>query len=158
MGIFFSQKHTNTVDETLTNLHAKLKAITDRRWHDFSEKITGKIKDDNSFEVTQKWSFTHIRWIENSPAYLFGALSSDSDRTIVKLTVRPNSGFVIFFYLLLVLFFCEIFGISTFIDGPRSFKLVFFPFFNLILFGLMKYFTTELRKRFERMLNLRRHE
>jgi hypothetical protein len=85
---------------------------------------------------------------------LSGTIAADGNKAIIDTTLRPNSGFVIFFYLLTILFVCEVVGINTFIQGPKTYKLLFFPFFNLILFVLMKMFTTGLRKRFERPLQL----
>ncbi len=131
-------------------------ACTGRRWHDFSINISGRFNNINSFKLTHKWSLIFIRWIETSPAYLSGTLSAVGNMTTINITVRPNSGIVMFFYLLTILFLCELFGIDTFIQGPKTFKLLFFPFFNLMLFGLMQMFTTGLRNRFERLLHLRR--
>jgi hypothetical protein len=158
MNILFTRRHKYTVNDSIDNVRADIESITNRRWHDFSSNITGRFKDNGSFKLTHKWSFAIIRWIENSPAYLSGTLLADGSKTIIDTTLRPNSGLVMFFYLLTILFLCELLGIGTFIKGPKTFKLLFFPFFNLILFGLMQMFTTRLRNRFEKLLHLRRHE
>ena len=158
MDIFFTRKYKYTVNDSIDNVRADIESITGRRWYDFSVNITGRFNDINSFKLTHKWSFAVIRWIENSPAYLSGTLSVDHNKTVIDTTLRPNSGFVMFFYILTILFLCELFGIDTFIQGPKTFKLLFFPFFNLILFGLMQMFTTGLKNRFERILHLRREE
>ena len=155
MDIFFTKKHTYVVNDTLFNVREKFELITNKRWYDFSENITGNISDDHSFRLTHKWSFTYIKWLEKSPAYLSGTLSSDQNKTIIQSTVRPNSAFIIAFYLFTILFLCELFGLNTFLEGPKLFRLLFIPFFNLILFGLMTMFTTGLRNRFERIFNLR---
>lgn len=154
MNLFFSQKHIYTVNDTLNNVQADIKSLINRKWHDFSENIAGTITDDGSFKLTHKWSFAVIKWIENSPAYLKGTLSTEKNKTIINTTVRPNSAFVLSFYFFTILFLCELFGVNTFIQGSKTFKLLFFPFFNLILFGVMKVFTNGLRKRFERLLQL----
>ena len=158
MDIFFTHKHKYTVNDTVDNVQANIESITDRRWYDFSNNITGRLNKDGSFKLTHKWSFAVMGWIENSPAYLSGTLTVDNNKTIIDTTLRPNSAFVMFFYILTVLFVCELLEIDTFIQGPKTFKLLFFPFFNLILFGLMKMFTTGLRNRFERLLQLQRDE
>jgi CBS domain containing-hemolysin-like protein len=156
MDIFFTHRYKYTVNDTIDSVRANLESITDRRWYDFPDNITGRLNSDGSFKLTHKWSFAVIRWIENSPAYLSGTLTAEGNTTIIETTLRPNSGLVMFFYLLTILFVCELFGINTFIQGSKTFKLLFFPFFNLILFGLMKMFTTGLRNRFERLLRLQR--
>ena len=158
MDIFFTHRHKYTVNDTIDSVRANIETITDRRWYDFSDNITGRLNADGSFKLTHKWSFAVIRWLENSPAYLSGTLTGDGNKTVINTTLRPNSGLVFFFYLLAILFLCEVIGINTLIQGPKSFKLLFLPFFNLILFGLMKMFTTGLRNRFERLLQLQRDE
>jgi hypothetical protein len=158
MDIFFTITHRYLVNDTVDNVRANIESIIGRRWYDFSENITGRLNSDGSFKLTHKWSFAVIRWIENSPAYLSGTITADGNKAIIDTTLRPNSGFVIFFYLLTILFVCEVVGINTFIQGPKTYKLLFFPFFNLILFVLMKMFTTGLRKRFERPLQLQHDE
>jgi len=158
MDIFFTHRYKYIVNDTVDNVRANIESITDRRWYDFSDNITGRLNADGSFKLTHKWSFAVIRWLENSPAYLSGTLTGDGNKTVINTTLRPNSGLVFFFYLLAILFLCEVIGINTLIQGPKSFKLLFLPFFNLILFGLMKMFTTGLRNRFERLLQLQRDE
>jgi len=158
MDIFFTHRYKYIVNDTVDNVRANIESITDRRWYDFSDNITGRLNADGSFKLTHKWSFAVIRWLENSPAYLSGTLTGDGNKTVINTTLRPNSGLVFFFYLLVILFLCEVIGINTLIQGPKSFKLLFLPFFNLILFGLMKMFTTGLRNRFERLLQLQRDE
>ena len=158
MDILFTHRHQYVVNDTVDNVRANIESITDRRWYDFSHNITGRLNADGSFKLTHKWSFAVISWLENSPAYLSGTLAGDGNKTVITTTLRPNSGLVFFFYLLTILFLCEVVSIDTFIQGPKTFKLLFFPFFNLILFGLMKMFTTGLRNRFERLLQLQRDE
>ncbi|HEX7902345.1 MAG TPA: hypothetical protein VF487_00600 [Chitinophagaceae bacterium] len=158
MNIFFTQKNKYKVNDSIENVRSEIKLIVNRRWYDSSKNITGKIYDDNSFRLTHKWSFVIIDWIERSPAYLNGTLSADNNKTIINTTLRPNSGFVLFFYLLTILFLCELFGVDTFSEGDKIFKLLFFPFFNLILFGLIRMYTTRLRNRFEKMLHVSREQ
>jgi hypothetical protein len=156
MDIFFTRKYKYTAPDTIENVRAYIKSFTGIRSYDLIENITGRFQDGNKFQLWPKWSFGVIRWIETRPAYLNGKLSTDGDKTSIDITLRPNSGFVFFFYLSSILFLCEVFGISTFIQGDRIFKILFFPFFNLILFGLMQMFTIGLRRRFENRLHLQR--
>lgn len=155
MDIFFTSKHKYIITDSIDNVREEIKSIADSKWYKASDNITGSIKDNNSFRLTQKWSFAAIQWIERSPAYLNGTLLAEDNRTIINTTLRPNSALIIFFYLLAILFICELFGVDTFVGGSKIFKLLFFPFFNLILLGLMQLYTTGLRKRFERLLHIR---
>ena len=154
MNIFFTHRQKYTVNDSIENVQANIENITNRQWYDFSNNITGRLNGDGSFKLKHKWSFAVIGWMENSPAYLSGTLTVDNNNTIIDTTLRPNSAFVMFFYLLTILFVCDLLEIDTFIQGPKTFKLIFYPFFNLILFGVMKMFTTGLRNRFEKLLQL----
>ena len=158
MDLFFTRRYKYIVNDTTDNVRRDFESITTRRWHDFSENITGRLKNDGSFTLTHKWSFAVIKWIENSPAYLSGTLEAEGDKTKINVVLRPNSAFVLFFYLLAFLFIIELIGFNTFIEGPKLFKLLFFPFFNLILYGLMQMFATGLKNRFERMMKVDPHD
>jgi hypothetical protein len=154
MDIFFTHRRKYKVNDNVDNVRANLQGIADRKWNDFSNNITGRLNADDSFKLTHKWSFAVFRWIENSPAYLSGTLTTEGNKTIIQTSLRPNSIFVMFFYLFTVLFLCEAVGIDTFFQGPKSLNLLFFAFFNLVLFGLIKMYTSRLRNRFERLLQL----
>lgn len=158
MDILFNRNYKYVVNGSVDNIRSDMTRITDKRWYDFSENITGNLNDDNSFKFTHKWTFGYIRWIENSFAYLTGTIRQEGDKTIIDTTLRPNSGIVLFFYILLVLFLCELFGIQTMLKGPKIYLLLFLPFFDLILVGLMLYMTNGLRNRFERIMQLKRDE
>ena len=154
MDIFFTNRHTYTVDNSIEHVRADIQSITESRWSDFSNNITGRFNDDGSFTLTNKWSLANFKWIERSPAYLSGTLTTSGNQTTINTTLRPNSLIVFFFYLLAILFLCELFGINTFLEGPKILKLLLFPVFNLLLYNLMQMFTSGLRIRFERHLNL----
>lgn len=156
MDILFTRRNKYTINESPENIRTEIQSITKRRWYDFSDNIHGTIKNENEFTFTSKWSFTFINWIERSPAYLTGTLISEGNKTIIKTTLRPNSGFVLIFYFVAVLFFYELLIGETFINGPKEIKLLIFSFLNLILFGLIQMYTLSLRYRFERLLHLRR--
>lgn len=155
MDIFFTQRRKYTVFNSIESVRADFESITSRHWYDFSENITGRLNVDNSFRLTHKWSFAVIRWVESSPAYLTGTFMADGDKTVVDTTLRPNSVLLIFFYLFSILSICAFLGIQTFIHGTMEYELLFFPSFSLILFGLMRIFTTGLRNRFERLMQLK---
>lgn len=155
MDIFFNHEHRYVVEEKLDSVRANIKSITSRSWHDFSTNITGQLHADDSFKLTHKWSFAVIKWIEDSPAYLNGTITVEGDCTIIATTLRPNSIFVIAFYLLTIPFLWELTLIVKFNKQPDTFNLLFYPLFNLILFMLMKMYTTGLKNRFERLLQLR---
>ncbi|MEP7232983.1 MAG: hypothetical protein ABI691_22175 [Ginsengibacter sp.] len=158
MDIFFNRHYKYHINGTVNDVRNKLAKITENPWSDFSENITGKLNDDNSFKLTHKWSLGYIRWIENSFAYITGTIKQDGDITVIYTTLRPNSGIVLFFYIFVVLFLCELVGIHTMLEAPKIFILFFIPFFDLILFGLMFMMTNGLINRFEKILQLQKKE
>ena len=158
MDILFARRYKYTTHNSVDDVHADIESILNRRWYDFSVNMTGRFKSDRSFTLTHKWSFAIIRWIETSPAYINGTLTSKENKTIIETSVRPNSALVVIFYLMIVLFLIELFGRSMFAGGSKTFTLIFFPAFDLILFGLMHLFTTGLRNRFERLLRIKSDE
>ena len=155
MSIFFAQNRTYIVHDSLVNFRLKVESIANRTWHDFSDNIVGKIEEDNKFSFTHKWCLAYIEWIERSPAYLTGTLASEGNKTIVKCTVRPNSVFIISLYLSVIIFLWVLFGKNGFANGPKLFLLAFLPLGLLIVYGVMKYYTTRLLNRFENKLKLK---
>ena len=158
MDILFVRKYRYETSDSVDDVRGKIESIIHRRWFDFSINMTGRFKSENSFRLRPKWSVAIIRWFETSSAYLNGTLSSNENKTIIDVSIRPNSAFVLLFYLTGVLFLVELFGRSMFHGEPKAFSLIIFPIFGLIIFGLIQLFTTGLRNRFEGLLHLRRRE
>ena len=154
MNIFFTRKYKYSKYDSLEMVLDEIKDITSRKWHNGADNITGKLNEDNSFQLTHKWSFSFIRWIETSPAYINGTIETDDSKTVIKTSVRPNSIFVLSFYFLIVYFIYNLFQPNLFTDEAAIFKLIFIPFFELILYALMISYTSGLRKNFERAMHL----
>ena len=157
MNFLFITRHKYRVNDSIENIRAEIESITNRRWHDFSSNITGRFKLDNSFILTHKWSFTIIKWLETDPAYLTGSLTREDDKVLITTSLRPNSLFVILFYLLAILFLFELVGIKTF-EGSNYYKLLLFLLLALVLFALIRMYTAGLRRRFEKLLQLQQSE
>src|SRR5688572_19602847 len=114
MDILFTRRYKYTTHNSVDDVRADIKAIIDKRWYDFSVNMTGRFKSDGSFTLTHKWSLAIIRWVGTSPAYLNGTLSSEDNETIIETSVRPNSVFVLLFYLFIVLFLVQLLaGVSS---------------------------------------------
>ena len=154
MNIFFTRKYKYTKYDSIENVREEIKSITKRKWYDSSDNIAGKLKEDNSFQFTHKWSFSFIRWIENSSAYINGQIKSEDNKTTIQIRLRPNSSFVLTFYILVIIFFYNLFQPNALTDEDAIIKLLFIAFFNLLLYAMMMAFTSGLRKNFERALNL----
>lgn len=154
MNIFFTRKYQYSKYDSLEIVRDEFKDITNRKWYDGADNITGKFNEDDSFQLTHKWSFSFIRWIETSPAYINGTIKTDDNRTLIQISIRPNSMFVLFFYGLIVYFIYNLFQPNIFSDEVVVFKIIFIPFFNLILYAIMMSYTSGLRKNFEQAMHL----
>jgi len=154
MDIFFNQKNTYNLKLPVEDVRENIQSITTRKWYDFSENISSHMTDKGNYIFTHKWSFFYSTGNEQSPAYLKVKLIKGDASTKIETLLRPNVTFVIVFYLIIVLFFFELSG-STLIDGPRVAILIFLPVFDLIIFGLMILFTSGLKNKFERIMQLK---
>jgi hypothetical protein len=154
MDIFLNRRHTYIVNLPFEDVRENIQSITTRKWSDFSENITGRLTHNANYVFTHKWSVAYIRGIEGMPAYLKVKLIKENESTKIETLLRPNSTFVIFFYLIAILFLLELIGINSFIEGSRFAMLLFLPAFDLILLGLMQLFTNGLRNRFEKIMHL----
>lgn len=66
----------------------------------FSINLVGEFVSEDEFKITPKWQFIIIRHFERDAAYLNGKIiSQGKNSTLVKFSVRPNSIFVIFFFV-----------------------------------------------------------
>lgn len=155
MDFLFSRTYKYIVNEPTDNVLQDISKMTNRKWTDFSHNITGKLNDDKSFKFTHKWTLGYIRGIFGSDfATIKGSIKDNGQNTIIETTLRPNLGLVFFIYLMAILFLCELFGIKTMLNGPKTYILLFLPFFGLILIGLILFMTNGLRNTLEKVFHL----
>lgn len=150
MNLFFVKKYHYLVNNSLDDVRDQIQGLINQAWYVFTPNITGKMRGDGSYQFTQKWMLGYIRGIENDPAYLNVKLSKQKQFTVINVKLRHNAGLVLFFYFIVVLFLLELVGVKTMLEGPKVYKLLVLPFFAIILFGMIKWFTIGLKRRFER--------
>ncbi|RTL58736.1 MAG: hypothetical protein EKK37_10440 [Sphingobacteriales bacterium] len=159
MDILLTRKYKYTISDSIDSVRNDFGKITKGRWFDFSNNITGTLNDDNTFKLTHKWTLGYIRGFGgNSFAYLKGNITTEDNKTIINVTLRPNITLTFFFYFISILFLCELFGIKTMLQGPRLQLIFTLLLFVFIIGGLMLMMTNGLRNRFERILQLTRQE
>ena len=151
MDFLFNKKYTYLVNESIDNVRENIQAVLSRKWYNFSSNLTGRIRPDGSYILTPKMAFSNINWFESSPAYLRVKLSREGDKTKIETLVRPNSGLVIIFYLLILIFGLELVGVNVF-EGPKVYSLLFLPLFVLIIFGLITVYPNTLKRKFEKII------
>lgn len=153
MFLFYNK--TYTVNSPLDQVHARLRMITTRRWDDRSIDVIGSIKQDGHFRLTSKQGLDAVSWMENRPAYLYGSLSSEQERTRIQVRLRPNLLLLLLPLTTMLLLLLESWNI-TFWPGPsRQFKLLILTAINLLLIALNFWCMIELKNKFERLMSLR---
>ncbi len=153
MDIFFNQKQQIVVNNSIENVRDNIQGITSQKWYKLSpHNITGRRKSNGDYSFTHQFSLVAFQWIEGSPAYLNVRLEKEDNRTKIQTRIRPNSVFVIFFYLQGLLFLLEIFGVRTIDSGSKALNLFLYLSFALIIFGLIKLFTTSLKNKFLKII------
>lgn len=154
MNPFFINKFEYITDDPIEDVRDRVQSLISRKWYDFSENITGRRTENGGYVLTTKWNFIYTTWIESSGAYLRIKLEKTDSKTQIIASLRPNSNLIFFFYLIVIIFFIELVG-GPVVEGPKIYTLLFLTFFDLILFLMMKMFMTGLKKRFERLVQLR---
>ncbi|MEJ7677778.1 MAG: hypothetical protein WKG06_07910 [Segetibacter sp.] len=87
-------------NRSVDDLRLEIQQLFNRQGANFSINLTGKFISEYEFEMTPKWQFIMIRNYENEIAYLKGRIFQDKEqKTRATFTVRPNSIFLIFFFI-----------------------------------------------------------
>jgi len=154
MDFFFTTSQRYTVYDSIANVRNDIKSVIERRPFDFSTNLTGRFLNETDFTVSPKWSFSFIRWLETDLTYLRGKLTYEAPKTLIVITVRPNSVFVIGFYFSMILAILEPLGISTFSKENTLVKFWFFPLFATIILAQIIFSTSRIKRRFEKLLSL----
>jgi hypothetical protein len=91
---YYSEKSVEGLKADIQQLLEKTKG-----WN-FSVNLTGEFTSEFEFQMTPKWQLVVIMGFERKISYLKGHIFLDEfKRTRVTFTVRPNSIFLIFFFL-----------------------------------------------------------
>src|SRR5215204_2335037 len=98
MDIFLIRKYKYHVNDSVENIRASLLEITNRKWHDFSNNISGFLRDDNTFKFTHKWEIGFSGG-SGSTVYLNGKIREENENVFIDITIRPNIGLLFFIYL-----------------------------------------------------------
>lgn len=112
----WKEEFTYYSDKPVDVLKADIQQLFDKsRGWDFSVNLTGEFTSEFEFKMTPKWQLAIIKNFEREVSYLNGQLFADElKRTRVTFTVRPNSVFLIFFFLFPIL---GIFSLTTVTTG-----------------------------------------
>jgi hypothetical protein len=156
MDIFFRKKYKYKLNEPIEEVKAELNSILNTRWHDFSNNMTGQLREDNSFIIEPKFSLAiEILGKYQSFSFLEGNLQTENGRTIIRLTARPTFAVLFLLYFLLI---AGIVQLITILKKQFSFDsisiAVLILIFYLGIYGAMTFSRNKIRRRFERSMQI----
>ncbi|PSR56172.1 hypothetical protein AHMF7605_23035 [Adhaeribacter arboris] len=156
MDILFTEREEYKIRESIGTVRARIKAIAEKKWFEYSDNLTGSFKSNDTFEFTTFFNFMIIGSgsFGSKPAYLNGKLKQEENGTSILVKCRPNIVLIFFFYIITILFLGELFGIDTFLEVPKGLVLILLPFFNFILYFEMRRATRRLVNKFESIIQV----
>jgi hypothetical protein len=154
MKILFKQKYNYQLQLSQEQAEKKLRYITTRRFEDYSIDVVGSFGNDGKFELMNKWGLTNTELVENRRAYLEGNLISNERGTFLEVSLRPNIVFIVAFYISLLLLLCELLSVSLIPFFSTGIKIICLASFNMLLLAVMILSVNELKKRFEKLMQL----
>lgn len=122
-----------------------------------SPNLRGKFVDyPDTFYLTQKWWFGHIRGLESEPAILKGVITKVGDKqTKIEISVRPNSVFWILAVFFLPYGLFILYSAITTSDLNKTLGGLWVTFFVLpILYFIARTTSKKLRTAFEKYMNI----
>lgn len=140
------------IDELRSDIDALLQRT--RGWR-FDVNLTGSFKGGNAFHLTPKRSFAVFSGTDQNISHLNGELFEQGNKTLVRVTVRPNLVTVIGVILVPLLVFASMFADSA-KNNDRMIALatgILFPTFFYYI-GI-RYPKNAIRNRFARVFDLR---
>jgi hypothetical protein len=153
--MFLLHNKTYLVNSPMDQVHARLRMITTRRWDDHSIDVIGSVKQDGNFRLTTKQGLDGVSWMENRPAYLYGRLSPEQDRTRIQVRIRPNLLLLLLPLATMLFLLLEAWNITFWPRPSRQFKLLILTSINLLLIALNFWCMNELKNKFERLMSFR---
>ena len=153
--MFLLYNKSYTVNSPVDQVHSRLRMITTRRWDDHSIDVIGSVKQDLSFRLTTKHGLDAVSWMENRPAYLYGRLSPEQDRTRIQVKIRPNLLLLLLPLTTMLFLLLESLNFTLWPGPSRQFKLLILTTINLLLIALNFWCMNDLKNKFERLMSLR---
>lgn len=151
MNLLFEDKRQYEINDTIESVHSQLRLLVDSPWHNFTHNLAGTVSDDNSFKIFPKLSFTmNVFGMPSGIAVIAGKLSDNGNKTIVHTVVRAKYSIVISFYFVLFFLIIAVMELSNSYYAESWAKPLTLLLILMFLFGLIRFSTQRLRKRFEK--------
>jgi hypothetical protein len=155
MNLFFIHHKNYIIDDTLTNVRDEINRIANRSWSYSSDNLTGKLNPNDTFDLSNENTHELIKWVEKSYVYLTGKITLENGKVKISVAIRPNSIFVVTFFIVLFLFVNHIIHPQSMYDRQGPVPLWFFAPFVVSLFILNFVLTMRTKAKFEKLLKQR---
>ena len=153
MDILLRRKYNYTVASSYDETKAKLEAILNGKWYDFSKKYYGTIDDNGTFTFKQKIVlFGLVNF--GQTIYLDGNLIKNDRNTTINIKLSPNLVFVFIIYLLPLISLNILFGDNSLMGQVNSRLNNFFVLLlmELVIFTIIQIALFFLRRKFEKVI------
>jgi hypothetical protein len=153
MDILLRKKYSYTVASSYDETKAKLEAILNGKWYDFSKKYYGTIDDDGSFTFKQKIVFFSLTNFGQT-IYLNGNLVKNDKGTTIDIKLSPNIVFVFIIYLFPLLLLNILFGDNSLMGQNNGRLNNFFVvlLMEAVIFTIIQVVSFFLRRKFEKVM------
>ena len=153
MDILLRKKYSYTVASSYDETKAKLEAILNGKWYDFSKKYYGTVDDDGSFTFKQKIVFFSLTNFGQT-IYLNGNLIKNDKNTTIDIKLSPNLVIVFIIYLLPLLLINILFGDNSLMGQTNGRLNNFFVvlLMEAVIFTIIQVVSFFLRRKFEKVM------
>lgn len=156
MNTLLSEKYVYTIFEPLDQVISYLKSITKTSWYDIEVNLTGKVNEDNTFELYPKLSFAFgVFNLSPYTAIIIGSLEKQGNEgTTICAEIRPSYIVLLALYLILILLVVKLVNLFIFNgnDWPGTLVLCIILVF---MRGLIHFSIRRLKTRFERIMSVK---
>ncbi len=137
MNLFFERKHRYETHTSIEDIRSRIKELRKTSWHDVAVNLTGKVEEDNSFQLSRKLGFIGFtKGLPKSFVLIEGQLTENNTATDITITVRCNYLLLFYFYAAFAFLLYDVYAFieSNFTADPIrpiaiSIILLYFTFF-----------------------------
>jgi hypothetical protein len=137
MNILFQRKHFYETHTSIEDIRSRIKELRKTSWHDVAVNLTGKLEEDNSFQLSRKIGFIGFtKGLPKNFVLIDGQLTENKTATDIAITVRCNHLLLLYFYAAFLFLMYDLYTLieNNFATDPvrpiaLSVILLYFTFF-----------------------------
>ncbi len=99
MNFLFQRNHQYETHTSIEDIRSRIKELRKTSWHDIAVNLTGKVEEDDSFQLSRKLGFTGFtKGLPKNFVLIDGQLTEVNTATTINITVRCNYLLLFYFY------------------------------------------------------------